>query len=268
MAINCYTREQIKFARVGYMTMNTRDLARAFNKKFKTRKTETAIQSLLSNHKITCGRKGNDRLINRRRLYSDEHERFVRENCAAISKKDLTGLFNDRFGLNMTLEKMKAFMANRHIDSGRTGYFPKGNKPWNEGAKGLVKPNSGNFKKGNAPPNRKPLGSERYDPRYGISIKVAERDPYTGFPTRYKLKHVYVWEQNFGPVPKGKIIAFIDGDNTNCEPKNLMAITRAELLTLNRNGYKKIPKELKPSVLVLSKLQARAHVRPSRILAR
>ena len=88
-------------------------------------------------------------------------------------------------------------------------------------------------------------------------MKVAEQDPYTGFPTRYKHKHVYVWEQAHGPVPEGMIVAFIDGDKTRCELENLMLISRAELLNLNRRGYKNTPGDLKPSVLALSTLEVK-----------
>jgi len=53
------------------------------------------------------------------------------------------------------------------------------------------------------------------------------------------------------------VVAFKDADKLNCEPENLMLISRAELLTLNRHGYREMPAELKPSVLALSKLQVK-----------
>lgn len=142
----------------------------------------------------------------------------------------------------------------------RTGRFKKGNKPWNAGTKGqgLTGANAGSFKKGNVPPNRKPLYSERICPKDGfILIKIPERDPHTGFPTRYKHKHVYIWEQANGPVPAGMVVVFRDSDKLNIEPDNLMLVSRAELLRLNRRGYKDTPDELKPSVLALSKLETK-----------
>lgn len=66
---------------------------------------------------------------------------------------------------------------------------------------------------------------------------------------------MYIWEQANGPVPKGMVVAFINGDK--CELENLMLISRPELLNLNRLGYKDMPAELKPSVLALSKLQVK-----------
>ncbi|KKK99275.1 hypothetical protein LCGC14_2634360, partial [marine sediment metagenome] len=122
------------------------------------------------------------------------------------------------------------------------------------------------FKKGTIPPNRNPLGTERICSKDGfILIKIAEKNPYTGFPTRYKHKHVYIWEQANGPAPKGMVVAFIDGDKTRCELDNLMLISRAELLNLNRYGYKDMPAELKPSVLALSKLQVKTWAKEKKL---
>jgi len=73
------------------------------------------------------------------------------------------------------------------------------------------------------PPNRKPLGAEHICSKDGfILMKVPERDPHTGFPTRYKHKHVHIWEQAHGPVP-----------------------------------YKNTPDSIKPSVLALSTLEVK-----------
>jgi len=102
------------------------------------------------------------------------------------------------------------------------------------------------------------LWTERVCPKDGfILMKVPERNPYTGTPTRYKHKHVWVWEQEHGPVPEGMVVVFIDSDKTRCGFDNLMLISRAELLCLNRHGYKDMPVDLKPSVLALSKLQVK-----------
>lgn len=262
---NKYTQKQIEFLRSGYLSRNIRGLTAVFNSRFKKSKTEGQIKCALQNHSIRCGREPKDRLITCYRIFDKKQEQFIRDNCAGKSNTEIAALFNKRFKTYRTRQQIKTFKNRRRISSGLTGYFPKGNKSWNAGTKGLCKPNSGSFKKGNVPPNRKPIGTERYNKKYGINIKVAERDPYTGFPTRYKLKHVHVWEKTNGPVPKGKVVAFIDGDNKNCDPENLMLISRAELLTLNQHGYKDTPAELKPSILALSKLQVKTWAKEKRL---
>ena len=138
------------------------------------------------------------------------------------------------------------------------GRFYKGHTTWNAGTKGqgLTGPNSGSFKKGNVPPNRKPLWSERIDTKDGyVLMKVPEKDPHTGFPTRYRFKHVWIYEQIHGPVPDGHVVIFKDQDKRNFDPDNLVAIKRAELLQINKAGYREAPDELKPSILALGKLK-------------
>ena len=234
-----YTSEHIEFLKSGYASMNIRELTKAFNEKFATSKAETAIKATLNNHKIRCGRKGSDRLQERYRLFSEEQESFLRREYKNHSLTDLTTVFNEHFSILMTRGQVRSYTRNHKIRSGRTGQYSKGVTPWNTGTKGVMKANSGTFQKGNIPPNRKPLGSERICPKDGfVLIKVAEKSPWTGFPTHYKHKQRHVWEQNYGPVPEGMVVAFKDADKINCEPENLMLISRAELLTLNRNGYR------------------------------
>ena len=257
-----YTPDHLEFLRSGYLSMNIRLLTKTFNKQFGLEKTELAIKGTLNNHGIKCCRKPKDRLWSRSRLYTEEQVQFISENYTGRSVDELKDLFNDRFGTSMTWQQIKSFVHNRGIVSGRTGRFEKGNMPWNGGTKGqrLTTANKGSFKKGSVPKNRKPLGHERIDQRHGhIWIKVAETNPHTGCPTRYKHKHVHIWEQENGPVPEGMIVAFKNGDPDHCEIDNLMLISRAELLNLNQQGYKEIPAELKPSVLALSKLQVKTN---------
>ena len=253
-----YTNQQIEFLRIGYLSMNVHGLTMAFNDKFGMEKTEGQVKATLKNHKIKCGRKPADRLISRLRIYTEEQAQFIRDNYAGRSVAEMTELFNNRFEADRTRQQIKTFVSNRGVTSGRTGFFPKGHLPWNTGTKGLTTANKGSFKKGQVPSNRKPLGSERICPKDGyFIIKIAERNPNTGFPTRYKHKHVCIWEKEHGPVPKGMVVAFIDGDKNNVDLANLMLISRALLLNLNRHGYKEVPAELKPSVLALSNLQVK-----------
>lgn len=192
--------------------------------------------------------------------YTPQHLEFLRDGYRRMTLRSLTKALNNRFGLSKTESQIKQTMQRNGIRSGRTGCFEKGHAPWNAGTKGqgLTGANPGSFKKGSVPANVKPVGFERICKKDGfISIKINEANPYTGFSTRFKHKQVYVWEQEHGPVPKGMVVAFKDSDKTNCDPGNLMLISRAELLWLNRNGYKDTPDELKPSLLALAKLKVR-----------
>lgn len=253
-----HTAEQITFLRIGYQSMNVRDLTKAFNAYFGMKKIESQIKSTLQKHKILCRRAPKDRLINRYRLFTTEQVEFLQDNYTGRSVAELRVMFNAEFDTDMTIEQIKTAVHKRGITSGRTGCFEKGHKSWNKGTKGLTSANKTSFKKGSVPTNRKPIGSERICSKAGyVLIKVVERNPHTGFPTRYKYKHVHIWERDHGPVPDGMVVAFCDGDKRNIEPENLMLISRAELLILNKYKYKDAHAELKPSVLSLAKLEVK-----------
>ena len=255
-----YTTEQLDFLRTGYMSMNVRDLTRAFNSHFKSNKTEGQIKAALKNHKIRCGRAHKDRLIDRNRLFSPDQVEFLIKNYSGRSIAEMTELFNNHFGTRRTRQQIKTAVHNRGITSGRTGHFPKNHKPWNHGTKGqgLTGANRGSFQKGNLPPNRKPLGSERICSKDGyVYIKVAGWDHNFNRPTRWKQKHIHIWEQKNGPVPDGFCLKFIDGDKTHIDTSNLRLISRVLNLRLNKHGYNDAPDEIKPSILALARMETK-----------
>jgi hypothetical protein len=192
------------------------------------------------------------------RRYTAEQLAFLRNGYQTLRVPELTEAFNREFGESKTRRQIKGCLSNHKVRSGRTGRFEPGSKPFNTGTKGLLKANKTSFKKGSTPANRKPLGAERVCGKDGfILVKIAERDPHTGAPTRYKHKHVVVWEQTHGPVPEGMAVIFKDSDKMRCDIENLMLVSRAELLRLNQHGYREIPEEIKPSVVALARLEVK-----------
>lgn len=255
-----YTDEQLEFLRVSYAAMPVRDLAPVFNATFGLDKTVNQLRATLKNHGILCGRKPCDRVMPCR-LYSRDQVRFLQKNYAGNSVAELTALFNDHFSEDKTERQVKTFVKNRGIVSGRTGHFEKGQTPWNLGKRGYMGANSTSFKRGNVPHTKRRLWPERISRDGFIEISIPERNPWTGASTRFKHKHVWLWELEHGRVPKGHAVVFVDGDKLNCIVGNLMLVTRAELLSMNLHGYRTQPAALKSSVLALARLDARAGVR-------
>lgn len=256
-----YTPEQIEFL-TEHKLAPLKDLTALFNTHFDTSKPVSCIQAVFKNRGIKRGRKspgkGNGTLLR----YSAEKLTWLKENYLLMSAAELAAAFNTIFGTNHTADAIKATLGRNNITSGRTGKFETGLTPWNTGTKGVVKSNSGNFKPGSAPANRKPLWAERICSKDGfILMKVPETDPHTGFPTRYKHKHVWIWEQANEPVPEGHAVVFADGNKLNCVLENLILLTRAELLCVNMHDYKNQPAEIKPTILALAKVEAKAGVR-------
>lgn len=258
-------KEHLEFLRTGYLSMNVRDLTMAFNKKFKLDKTEISIKSAIENRKIRCGRKPKDRIRGLSGLYTIEQVQFLKTNYQGRSLLEMWELFNTTFKTDFTLGQIKSALDNRGITSGLTGQFKKGSVPANKGTKGLTGRNKTSFKKGHVPKNLKDIGSERICSKDGyVLIKVDMINPHTGYRGHWLHKHVVDWEQVNGPVPKGMVLAFRDGDKLNIENHNLMLISRSLLCRLNKLRYKEAPAELKPSILLLARLVVKTAERRSK----
>ncbi|MFC4261947.1 HNH endonuclease signature motif containing protein [Ferruginibacter yonginensis] len=105
------------------------------------------------------------------------------------------------------------------------------------------------FKKGHIPANSLKLGTEvirKIKGREYVKIKIAES-------TKLVFKHVYIWEQAHGKIPKGNFIVFIDGDSKNVVIENLKMISREE--NMLRNSKHHIPAEIIPTLALINKLK-------------
>jgi hypothetical protein len=116
------------------------------------------------------------------------------------------------------------------------------------------------FKKGNTRKETRPVGFERICSRDGvILIKVAEENPYTGCKTRYRPKHRVLWEAAHGPIPKGMVVRFKNGDKMQCELRNLECISQALNLRLNTKVHSALPDAFKPMSRVLCELEVKTY---------
>lgn len=162
-------------------------------------------------------------------FYTQEQVAFLKENIHGRFIRDLTRLFNARFQLKCSYEQIKAACANRGLVNGMDGRFPPGHIPANKGLKGVGGWKPTQFKKGHRPANYLPVGAEVPDPDDYIKVKIGE-------PDKWRHKHLLIWEAANGPLPPGHAVIFADRDNRNFSLDNLVKVTRAELLYLNRHG--------------------------------
>lgn len=251
------TADQQEFLRRGYLEKRAPELTEAFNAEFGTDLPPAIIKGALSRHGFKCGRptgnaKGSFRLL------TTEQATVFAELYQQMSVPKVTEELNARFDLNLTPGQLRRFATTQKIGCDRTGRFQKGDRSWNHGTKGLMKPNSGSFQPGHTRTATHPIGHERICSKDGyVWIKVDEPNPYTGAPTRYRFKHHVVWEQANGKIPKGHVLFFRDGDKTNCDLSNLVLITRGELAILNRHTTldKDSPAELRDVAVSISRLR-------------
>jgi len=250
-----WTAEWLAFIGEAYKTMTAEGVAEAFRCRFGLKATAGQIKSAFRNHGIKCGRKHADRIKRPRHCdYTPAQRDFIVEGYKTMTLRKLTAAFNAAFGTKKPESALNAFCGNHHVFSGRTGRFPKGHVPANKDHKGVHYSPATEFKKGHVDPNHvRPLGAERYD-KGVLMVKIAEKNLYTDCPTRFKRKAIVVWERENGPVPKGMIVRQIDGKPENCEPENLVLISKALNARLNQRYFKEEPAEIKPTVFILAKL--------------
>ncbi|MFW5908032.1 MAG: HNH endonuclease signature motif containing protein [Desulfosalsimonas sp.] len=258
--MSSYTKKQLRWLAKNYEHMNARQLTEAFNKQFNENRTHVAIRTILNRKNI---KREYPRKIQSLKLLTEEQANFLRENYPHHDRRELLKNLNERFSLNIQPNQLKAFLSNHKIHSGRSGQFNKGATPWNKGKYGYMGANRTSFKPGQEPPTAKPLWHERTGKDGYIEISVPERNPHTGCPRRFKHKHVWIWEQANGPAPDGHAIIFKDGDKRNFNIDNLELVSRNELLCMNLYRYSEYPEELKPSILAMAKLEAKAGFRIS-----
>lgn len=184
--------------------------------------------------------------------YTPEQLDFIKSNCS-MGRKELAEKVNAVFGSAFSADQIKSLCTRKKWITGRTGCFAKGSKPWNTGTKGICKPNSGNFKKGQITWNKKPLGYERICSQDGyVLIKTAE-------PNVFDLKHRVIWEKAHGPIPADQVIAFKNQDKTDCRLENLMLMSRAEMVRYSQSFHKLAGPESNETCLLMAKIKNRKH---------
>lgn len=251
-----YKKVHLDYLRKYYPKLFLKDLAVKFNARFGTDKTASALKSACKNRKILCGRIGKHFKAEEMKA-TEEQFQFVADCYQQYSLFGMTRAFNKLFPRDWkTPSQMQKFVkANETQLAGlRTGIKiqnVKANSEWRD--------NPSHFKSGNKPKTEKPIGSEKVSPANAglVIVKVAEVDPSTGAPTRWKPKHFIVWEAHHGPIPQGMCLTFRDCNKLNNAIENLELISKKLMMRLNLAGYWTAPPELRPSLRAIAELKAR-----------
>jgi hypothetical protein len=195
-----------------------------------------------------------------RRLYPDTPtvalaQRLRRSLTSVYARASLLGVV-----------KSEAYLAGPHACRLRRGdhvgaafRFRPGHQPANKGlrrpgwASGRMRETQ--FKRGerNGVAARRwmPIGSTRVCDGY-VYRKVSDV-PAVPWTVNWKQEHLLVWERAHGPVPRGHVIAFRNGDQTDSRLDNLECITRRELMA--RNTVHNLPQPIAQAVQLLGALQ-------------
>lgn len=188
-----------------------------------------------------------------RGLLTAEQYEILWANIKDMTYRDQQAFIKEHFGIEVTLLQCKHMRNNHHRFSNRTGWFQKGYVPfnkgkhvWTDGCPESMKRTQ--FKLGNLPHNTRPIGYERVDKKEGyVFVKVPGKQ-------KMVLKHRWVWEQAHGPIPKGYIIIFMNGDRTDCRLENLKMIPQSLNSIRNRNHLAANDKDLSEAGLHIAEL--------------
>lgn len=130
-----------------------------------------------------------------KKIFKEEHKRFIKENAIGIRNEELTKRLNETFNTHFTVGQVKKYKHSHKISSG--------------------------LKSCNLP-----VGSERIDKKGYILIKTAE-------PNIWLEKQRYIYEQAYGEIPVGHKVIFADKDKRNFELNNLILVSNSEALIMN-----------------------------------
>lgn len=174
------------------------------------------------------------------------------------------------------LEKTAAYLASpdacrlrRGNGAAAVGFkyrFQKGGVPANKGLRrpgwsvGRGRMQETQFKKGQRGNKWVPIGTERINTDGYIDRKI--REDRVG-ANNWRPLHRIIWEATHGPVPRGHLVAFKDGDKLNCVLENLELMTKAD--NARRNAvWRRMPKELADIVMLRGAINRQINKREGR----
>lgn len=218
-----WTDEQKAYLRKVYPHYAGIDVLDKFNSEFVL---SLSLVTLKSKAKVLglrqtaeCKRRRN---LNNRMLTPEQHD-FLRETFSTHTIRECVDMLKDRFGVNTTPSRLMNYCHRYGIkfpDKPNAGRFKAGECRYHT-PKGVRRSPATEFKPGNVPPNRVPLYTTRLNSQGIMEIKVPERNPYTGAPTRFVSLARWVWEQTHGPIPAGYKVVHLGGDKNNNNADNL-----------------------------------------------
>ncbi len=224
-----------------------------------------------------------DRYRAGKRLWSAADDRWLRkryphestQKLATELRRTLKAVYAraKNMGLHKTdeyLDSPAACRLRRGDNVGAKFRFQKGHVPANKGlrrpgyAPGRMKETQ--FKKGQrngvAAQRYMPVGSTRVIVDSGgkgyLYRKIADT-PNVPWTRNWIPEHRRVWEEANGPIPRGHVLAFLNGDRTDIGLWNLECVSRREWMA--RHTIHTLPPELKNTIQLLGALHRQIHKR-------
>ena len=206
------------------------------------------------------------------RRYTPEEIRFLREICGKRSIAERARLFNERFSPQVTARQIINACSVREMHKKTVRMFTteekrfvEANIPGRSMAKVTVMFNA-NFnppvsywriknlckENGWTSGSNTPIGTEKVGREGRTKTKIA--------PGKWRAKSILVWEEANGKIPEGHFVIFADGNRQNHALENLMIVSAAEFVFMNRNKLRSAD----PDITRLGHTMAKMRIAASR----
>lgn len=145
----------------------------------------------------------------RHHYYTVDEKEWLARQDKTLTYKELTMLFNEKFGQHRTVSQISDLCAKRmHIKRAvNKGRFSDGAKPKFAVGEEVIKQGYVWVKV-----------NDEYFRGYHMSM--------SDYKKNWRRKSDVVWEQANGAIPKGCFLVFLDGNPLNCELDNLYPVNR------------------------------------------
>lgn len=209
-----------------------------------------------------------------------EYDEFLRGYIPGHREREIADAFEREFGIRLTRAQVKNAKTRVGVASGtHGGRFEPGQEAWNRGRpqaewmppESVERTCATRFQTGQLPHNARdlPVGSERVSVDGYVEVKVAERPSGEGpAHDNWRPKAHLVWEgANGRALRPGEVVVFADGDRSNLDPGNLVAMTRAEHNVIVRRGITYADRETCETAVRIARVKmaaSRASMRPRR----
>ena len=181
-----YSKQEDQYLRDHIDEQSHAELAENLTRLFGRKRTETSVR-------VHCW---NSKILMTTHYYSDDQIEFVRKNAPVMSLQELADAYNAKFARKRS--KQALYCLSRKIGAHRNAETMKRIYA-NNGAQHSVGDGSIHVKEGR------------------VRIKVNGK---------WRLRTRVVWEKYRGAVEPGYVIIHLDGDSTNDDIDNLMAVPR------------------------------------------
>ena len=238
-----YTPEVQEYIRDHARGTSYRDMAEQLLNVFGLEVTPEQMHNYYKNHRL---RNGNPRFngCHARRLPSEVTD-LIQTCCEAhMSTIETVEHINAKLGPGTVgLNRVRSWMKNHGVRNGYQSQFQSGSVPATKGRhwddymspEGQKRAMENLYRKGRVPHNIAEIGEIRKTADGYLVKKVQSRGNQQ---KRWRFLHRLVWEEHNGPIPKGCVISFADGDRTNCAIENLVLETKAQHAVKNHLGWK------------------------------